>query len=322
MKTSFSPVIAITLCSLLPACGGDGGRDFKAAIVVTAGGLGDNGFNDLAQAGLTTASEEYGIDTATYETAPEAAAAILSRAVSEGSDLTLAIGTDISQGLAMAAPAWPNAYFAAVDTVAAGDNVASLLFSAEQGSFLAGALAALMTEHGTVGFLGGQNIPPIWTFEAGFRAGVAAINPQIQIVSVYAGSFFDAELGKKIAEEQYAQGADIIFHAAGTTGNGVFAAARGNPSRRVIGVDVDQSGLAPENTLASAIKRIDVAVEDIIGKTFLGKFRPGTKTYDLKSGAVDLVYGQVAIPDGVRARIESLRTQIIAGEIIIPVDRR
>ena len=163
--------------------------------------------------------------------------------------------------------------FGLIDEIVDRPNVASIMFKEQEGAFLAGVAAALMTKSDKIGFVGGMEIPVIERFQAGFVAGVAAVNPDIKVDVKYTGAFDKAELGKAEANRMYSSGVDIIFHAAGGTGNGVFSEAKERKTADkdanvwVIGVDSDQydeGQVGDDNiTLTSMLKRVDVAVKDI-----------------------------------------------------------
>lgn len=324
----WSLLVVLVLASLvMGACGGDsggaaGGDDtFKAAIVLDTAGLGDQSFNDSANRGLERAKTELGIETQVYETSqPSDYEPSLAQAPSQGSDITFAIGFLQTDALANVAPQQPNAKYAIVDSVVEGENVASLLFKEEEGSFLVGAIAGLMTESNKVGFIGGLEVPLIKKFEAGFRAGVMTVNPDAQVLVTYAGDFGDPGKGKEIALSQYADGADVIYHASGGTGLGLFQAAQElGPGHWAIGVDSDQYDLAPENTLTSMMKQVDIAVFETIKAAQEGTFQPGTVIFGLQEGGVGLApTTSNNTPQDVIDQANALGERIIAGEIVVP----
>ena len=213
-------------------------------------------------------------------------------------------------------------------TVNPGDtlprNLVALKFKEEEGSYLVGALAALVTTTGKLGFVGGMQIPLIKKFEAGYVAGVHAVNPAAQVIIKYAGTtgtaFKDPTKGKELALAEYNQGADIIYHASGSTGLGVFEAAR-EKDRLAIGVDSDQNDEAPGHILTSMVKRVDVAVFDTIRDVLEGRWSGGVKVFGLAEGGVTWVYddrNRALIPDPARAAVDSLKAEIIAGRIVAP----
>ena len=216
---------------------------------------------------------------------------------------------------------------AAGKVVAPPPNLAALKFREEQGSFLVGALAALVGKSKKVGFVGGMDFPLIQKFEAGYRAGVKAVCRDCQVISQYAGvtpeAFRNPGKGKELALSQYQQGVNVIFHASGSTGLGVFEAAR-QTNRLAIGVDADQQAEAPGFVLTSMVKGVDNAVYDAIRRVKEGRFAGGVYEYGLAESGVGYVYdrhNERLIPADVRARLESLRRDIIAGKIVVPSTR-
>ena len=303
------------------AGGGEGDSDFKAAIVTDTAGLGDQSFNDSANRGLQQAGSELGIATQVYETSqPSDYEPSLQRAPSQGNDITFAIGFLMTDALTNVAGQNADAKYAIIDSVVEADNVASILFKEEEGSFLVGALAGLMTESDKIGFIGGLEVPLIKKFEAGFRAGVETVNPDAQVLVTYAGDFGDPGKGKEIALSQYAEGADVIYHASGGTGLGLFQAAQEKgPGFWAIGVDSDQYELAPDNTLTSMMKQVDVAVFETIKAAHEGNFQPGTTVFGLKEGGVGLApTTSNNTPQEVIDQVNALGDRIIAGEFTVP----
>jgi basic membrane protein A len=319
--------ILVLASLIISACGGggdsagQGDAAFKAAIVTDTAGLGDQSFNDSANAGLERAKADMGIDGQVYETSqPSDYEPSLAQAPSQGADVTFAIGFLMTDALQNVVDQNPNAKYAIVDSVVEADNVASLNFREEEGSFLVGALAGLMTESDKIGFLGGLEVPLIKRFEAGFRAGVETVNPDAQVLVTYAGDFGDPGKGKEIALSQYAQGADVIYHASGGTGLGLFQAAQElGPGHWAIGVDSDQYELAPENTLTSMMKRVDVAVYETIKATMEGNFQAGNQIFGLKEDGVGLApTTSNNTPQEVIDQVNELRQMIIDGQIEVP----
>ena len=335
MKIRFnmwSLLAVLVLVSLIvSACGGGGdaaggasggeGDSFKAAIVTDTAGLGDQSFNDSAKRGLDQAAEELGIETQVYETSqPSDYEPSLAQAPGQGSDITFAIGFLMTDALTNVAAQNAEAKYAIIDSVVESDNVASLNFKEEEGSFLVGVVAGLMTESDKVGFIGGLEVPLIKKFEAGYRAGVQTVNPDAQVLVNYAGDFNDPGKGKEIALSQYADGADVIYHASGGTGLGLFQAAQEKgPGFWAIGVDSDQYDLAPENILTSMMKQVDVAVFETIKDAQAGNFQAGTSIFGLKEGGVGLApTTSNNTPQEVIDQANALGERIIAGEFTVP----
>jgi len=314
------------------------GDAIEVGVVFDLGGRGDKSFNDGAYLGAERAEKELGVRVRFIEPGEgsdrESGLRLLA---AEGMDLVIGVGFIFTDDLALLAREYPGTRFAGVDysvaTDAAGKvvpppaNLAALKFREEQGSFLVGALAALVGKSKKVGFVGGMDFPLIQKFEAGYRAGVKAVCRDCQVISQYAGvtpeAFRNPGKGKELALSQYQQGVNVIFHASGSTGLGVFEAAR-QTNRLAIGVDADQQAEAPGFVLTSMVKGVDNAVYDAIRRVKENRFRGGIYEYGLAESGVGYVYDQhneQLIPADVRARLEQLRQDIIAGTIVVPSTR-
>jgi basic membrane protein A len=302
----------------------------QVGLVFDVGGRGDKSFNDAAYAGLERAKRELGIEFQTLETGEGAdREAAMRQLAASGSRLVFGVGFLFSDDIKKLAEEFPKVDFACVDyTVKEGEaipsNLLALKFKEEEGSYLVGALAALVTKTGKLGFVGGMEIPLIKKFEAGYRAGVAAVNPKAQVIVKYAGTtgsaFKDPTKGKELALAEYHQGADVIFHASGSTGLGVFEAAR-ELKKLAIGVDADQYDEAPGFILTSMVKHVEVAVFNTIRDEQAGRFAGGVRELGLKEDGVGWVYDErnrPLVPDAVKARVDSLRAAIVAGAITAP----
>ena len=307
----------------------------SAGIVFDVGGRGDKSFNDGAWNGAERAVRDLGAQVRFIEPGEgsdrEAGLRLLA---AEKLGLVVGVGFIFSDDLLQTAREYPDVRFAGVDyslrTDSAGHvippppNLAALTFREEQGSFLVGALAALVGKSKKVGFVGGMDIPIIHKFEAGYRAGVMYVCPDCTVIAQYAGvtpdAFRNPGRGKELALSQYQAGVNVIFHASGSTGLGVFEAAR-QTGKLAIGVDADQYAEAPGHVLTSMVKGVSAAVFDQIARVKNGTFRGGVYEYGLKEGGVGYVYDEhnrALIPDSVHARIEQLRQDIIDGRIQVP----
>ena len=231
--------------------------------------------------------------------------------------------------MAKVAKELPDTQFAIIDDAAAvGDNIANLLFAEEQGSFLVGAAAALKSKSGNVGFVGGVEVPLIKKFEAGYRAGAEAVNPEIKVQVTYLtqppdfSGFGDPAKGKTAAAGMYDAGADVVYQAAGGSGGGVFEAAA-DAGAFAIGVDSDQYNTADpavqDVIITSMLKKVDVAVFDFIQSVVDGNFAAGPITYDLEKDGVGYSTsgGQI---DDITSKLEEYKKQIIAGDITVPTE--
>jgi basic membrane protein A len=305
---------------------------FKVGLVFDVGGRGDKSFNDAAFRGLERAKQDLMIDFEYIEPGPGAdrEAALRQLATRDDISIIFGIGFIFTDDITNIAKEFPQKKFACVDytldtTKQIPANLVAIEFKEEEGSFLVGALAALLTKTNTVGFIGGMQSPLIKKFEAGYVAGAKFANPGCHVLISYAGTTGDAfknpGKGKELALGQYNQGADIIYHASGVTGLGVFEAAR-EVHKLVIGVDSDQFHEAPGYILTSMTKVVDNAVFDIIKSIKENTFTGGRAAmFDLKSNGIDYVYDQnnkSLIPDDIHQKVESIRHKIISGEISVP----
>lgn len=331
----------LPLCLLLPAlllagCGGERGPDsggLAVGLVFDVGGLGDKSFNDSAYLGLLRARDELGITFSCVEPdeATDREAALRLFATGEPS-LIFGVGFLFSDDIREVAREFPEKKFACVDyTWAEGDsvppNLVGIKFREEEGAFLVGALAGLLSETGIVGFVGGMDIPLIHKFEAGYRAGFAAVRPDGKVLTGYAGvtgdAFKNPARGKELALSQLDGGADVLFHASGSTGLGVFEAVRAR-GKLAIGVDADQADVAPGHVLTSMVKKVDEAVFREIERVKNGSFEGGVHVLGLKEGGIDYVFNDANarwITPEVRERVEQFRRGIVEGTIRVPVTR-
>jgi basic membrane protein A len=316
--------------------GGGGSEEVKLAMVTDVGGLGDQSFNDSANAGLERAAEEFGVETEVLESgAPADYTNNLTQLADNGFTPVYAIGFLMTDALTDVAPQYPDTNFAIVDSVVEAENVASLTFREEEGSYLAGVLAGLMTQEDTeytnpddkvVGFLGGQESDLIAKFEAGYTAGVESVCSDCEVLVQYAGStpdaFNDPARGKEISLQQIQQNADIIYHASGATGAGLFEAAS-EQDIFAIGVDSNQAELNPDAPiLTSMVKRVDNAVFQTTQSARNGEFPGGeVQTFGLEDDGVGLApYGRFddQVPQEVKDQVDEARQGIIDGEIEVP----
>ncbi|MGM9926308.1 MAG: BMP family protein [Bacillus sp. (in: firmicutes)] len=339
--------LILTAGTILGACGNNddnnesaGDSDFTLAMVADTGGIDDKSFNQSAWEGIKEFGEEHGLKKGTsgydylQSNSDADYATNLNSLVRNNFDLIFGIGFSIVNDMEDIASQRPDSQFAIVDEVVDADNVASITFKEEQGSFLAGVAAALESKSNKIGFIGGLDSPLINKFEAGFIAGVKSVNPDAEVISQYAGGFDKADIGKEMANSMYKQGVDIIFHASGGTGNGVFTAAselkqaNNDANVWVIGVDSDQyeEGNVPGTdlniTLTSMLKRVDVAVKDVATKTMEGNF-PGGETvqYGIEDGAISLAETGDHLSEETLAAINEWTEKIKAGEVEIPTTK-
>ncbi len=297
-------------------------KKLKVAMVFDSGGKGDKSFNDSAFAGLERAQKELGVEIRTVDSKSEKDYETNIETLSgEGFDVVIAVGITQMNALNAVAPKHPNTKYAIIDAPVNLPNVRALLFSEEQGSYLAGYVAGATTKTGKIGFVGGKKIDLILKFEAGYKAGALAANPKVIVMpGKYTESWDDTQAGKENAKVLFNDGADIVYHAAGRCGVGVIEAAK-EAKKFAIGVDSDQDDVAPGFVLTSMIKRCDEAVFQSIKDIQDGTFKAEMKVYDLKSKGVGLsemkntkdIVGAATI-----AKIAEVTQQIIDGKIVVP----
>lgn len=310
--------VAILVLSLAVGCTTGGDSEIVVGMITDTGGLGDQSFNDSAWAGLEKAKTELKINPKVLESqSADDYGPNLTSFAEEKADLIIGVGFLFEESMKAAAEQFPEQKFAVVDTVIDAPNVASLTFAANQGSYLVGVAAGLATETNKIGFIGGMQYPTIQEFEFGFRAGVKAVNPDAEVFVQYADSFEDAGKGKEIALAQHNKGADVIYHAAGGVGVGLMQAAE-EKGFWAIGVDQDQSALAPKNVLCSMIKRVDAATYSISKDIVDGKFEGGLKKYDVTDGAIGYSDNAGNLPEDIKAVMEQHKQAIIDGKIVVP----
>ena len=263
-------------------------------------------------------TEVNGVDT------DPTATAMLMRDAAQNSELVLAAGYQMGDVLARVAPEFPDVQFAVFDVILDIPNVASVNYKSNEGSFLVGAIAALKSESNKIGYIGGADVPLLQEFEAGYVAGIHAVNPDAEVTVEYinkdASGFVQPEKAKELALAQYANGIDVIYVAAGGSGQGVLEAAK-EQQQFIIWVDSNGNHLAPGIVLTSMTKEIPASVERIIRETTEGNFMAGIRYFGLEDGGVNYAideHNQSLFSDDIILTVESLRTKIIAGEIVVP----
>lgn len=331
--------------TLLAACGSDDdskGSDskdkkdgFSVAMVTDTGGIDDRSFNQSTWEGIQKWGKEEGVEKGDggYDYLQSASdsdfTTNINNLVRRNFDLVFAVGYKLEDSVKEVANQQKDAKIAIIDSVVPDyDNVASIMFKANEASYLAGVAAALESKTGKVGFLGGMESDIIDGFEAGFVAGAKAADPKVKVDVQYAGSFGDAAKGQTIAKRMYDGGADIVFHAAGGTGQGLFTEAiaqkKAGNDVWAIGVDRDQydEGKVDDKTnivMTSVLKRVDVAAEDMIKRTKDGDFPGGeTVTYGLKDDGVGLADSHGAISDKTQKEVDKAQQDIVDGKIEVP----
>lgn len=337
-------------------------KSLTVGLVTDVGGRGDQSFNDSALRGLEAWAAGARFSGGKYEPLPEAERTatipadlrarvtpvaakplvVQSKAqedyqpnlqllVDQGADLVVGVGFMLENSVETVAKANAGAKFLLIDSPildAKGaplslPNVRTVVFREEEGSFLVGALAGLVAKD-KVGFVGGMEIPLIKKFEAGYRAGVKTTNPKATVLVQYTGSFDNVAAGKQVAQDLVAKGAEVIFQAAGSDGNGVIQSVKearaAGKNVFVIGTDSDQWHLAPEAVLSSMLKRVDLAVWQAAKDLSTNAFTNGDQVMGLKEGGVSYAEVRVDVPDkaAVLAKVEALRAKIVSGELKVP----
>lgn len=340
MKKRLLALLMVFTAVVAVACSSDNDKgednvkdsdDLKIALVFS-GNLGDKSYNDSAKLGADKAIEDFGVDIKFIEgTTPEEWESNLLAAADEGHDLVIASSSNFETYLADIAPMYPDTKFSIVDTIVEEDNIESILFSQNEGSFLAGAAAAMFTtetdiegvnEEKIIGWVGGMDIPVLDDFFRGYVQGAEYIDEDITVLQSFAESFSDPLRGKELTLAQYEQGADIVMNVASGTGPGVLEAAS-EANKYAIGVDLDQDNDQPGHILTSMLKRVDTAVYTTIENTVNDEFVGGSVTkLDLAEKGVGLTDFSVMrehlgdqFPEHIVEKIEEITELIASGEI-------
>ena len=297
-----------------------GGTGFKIGMVTDVGGVNDGSFNQSAWEGLQRAGEAFGCEVKYIESKGDADyVPNIESFLDEDYDLIVCVGYMMADAVRDAAELYPDQKFAIIDDASNADldNVTCMMFEQEQASYLVGLAAGYTTESNIVGFVTGAANETMNSFGYGYCAGVLDANPDATILQYNANNFGDASGGKTAVNTMVTKGADVVFHAAGGTGIGVIDGCKENKIW-AIGVDSDQSPLAPETILTSALKRVDNACYDATKKTILGTLEGGVETYDLAAGGVDIAPTKDNLSKDVLEKIEKAKKDIIAGDLVVP----
>ena len=343
-KRVLSLLLATGMVVSLAACGGSdnksasddkkSGDDPIKGCVVYSGNLGDKSYNDSCNIGAEKAKKEFGVEVKNLEgtTAEEWKANLLS-ACEDGYDLVICSSSNFQEYLEEYAPEYPDVKFAIIDTTVEADNVVSVSFAQNQGSFLAGAAAALFTQHSeidgvnddaVIGWVGGMDIPVLQDFFVGYKQGAEYINPDIKVLQSFAGTWNDPLKGKELTLAQYEQGADIVMNVASGTGPGILEAAT-EAGKYAIGVDLNQDNDQPGHVLTSMVKRVDTACYSVIKSVVDGSFKGNSVSYlDVAAEGVGLTDFSVIkealgdkFPEEILTQVEELQKKIISGEIVV-----
>jgi basic membrane protein A len=318
-------------CSGKPGTSASSGA-WKAGLVFDVGGRGDKSFNDAAYNGVEQAKQKLGIDFDYIEPQGEGAdreAALRQMAADPDVKMVIGVGLLFTDDITAIAREFPDKQFVCIDyNPRPGEeipsNLSGIVFEEKKGSFLAGAIAALTSKSGTIGFIGGMDSNIIRKFESGYVEGARHVRPDIRVLTGFVGmtgsAFNDPAKGRELALGQYSRGADIIYQAAGASGLGVVEAAR-ESGRLVICTDMDQEHLAPGRVLTSMTKAVDKAVFTTIGEGMAGKFQGGRqRVFGLDGRYTDYVYNDrnsALIGNATHEQVEKLRNDILSGSLRI-----
>ena len=334
MRKILSLVLSSILALSLVACGGGsqststGGAKktgIKVGMVTDVGGVNDQSFNQSSWDGLKKLGSDNGkVQTSYLESKTDADyASNIESFINEGYDLIICVGYMLADATREAAKQYPNQKFAIIDDASNSDlpNVACLTFAQEEASYLVGVVAGMMTKTNVIGYVQGMVSDTMNLFGIGYIEGAKSVNPNIVVLQQNANNFADSATGAAIANDMFTKGADVIYHAAGGTGAGVISSCQEN-GIFAIGVDSDQSYIAPKTVITSAMKRVDNASVDISLSVLDGTFNGGVHRYNLVNGGVDIAPTKTLLPENVVAKVNQVKQDIINGNIKIPQTAR
>lgn len=344
MKTSKRMMLLVSFTAavlLFAGCGKEEAKPgasppakLQVALVTDPVGLGDGGFNDAANSGLTRAGKDFGSafasNTVELKDLPSGEKE-LRRLAQNKTDLVIAMGYYFTEMLPQVAKEYPETKFVLIDNnlpnLKSEGNLTCVTFKDQEGAFLAGAAAALKSRSGKIGFVGGAEIPAVQNFAVGYTAGARYINPKLEVLSTYVAAgtegFNDPEKGRALALDQIKNGADVIFQAAGASGLGVLKAAAAQKIL-AIGVDTDQSYALPEAereyVLTSILKGVDTAVYDAVKLRLDNKLTGGTIVLGMQDGVETYAENDINrnLLAGIKPRLEEIKAKIVGGEIKVP----
>jgi basic membrane protein A len=323
---SILKIIAYQAVALaVAACCAAAAADFSPAIVYDFGGKFDRSFNQSAAEGAARFTKETGIPVREFEIQNASQREqVMRQFARRGASVIVAVGFTQASAVDTVAREYPSVKFAIIDGVVDLPNVESINFREQESSFLCGMAAAMASKTGKVGFVGGMDIPLIRKFALGYRAGVAYVDPKIEVIENMTGTtpaaWTNPSAGVELAKSQFGRGADVIFHAAGATGIGVMQAAA-DAGLLSIGCDSNQDYLHPGSVLTSAVKRVDVAVYNVFTEARNGTWKAGPEVLGLAQHGVDYSlddFNRRLITPDMERRLNQAKADIIAGKIIVP----
>lgn len=323
-KLATLAMATVVSASLLVGCSGskESAKDDKitVAMITDVAGVNDQSFNQSAWEGLQRAEKELGIEVKYLESKQDSDYATnIETLVDEDVDLILGVGMKLADAIKEGAELYPDQNFVLVDEEIDASNVKNILFKAEESAYLAGLIAGKTTKTNNVGFIGGMDISPINAYKYGYMAGVKTANNNCTLQTQYANSFSDQAKGKAIASQMISNKADIIFIAGGDIGTGAIEAIK-EANKYAIGVDRDQSDLAPDNVLTSALKRVNIGVYETVKNFVENNFEGGKSvTYGLKEGAVGIPdTTSKLVPEDILKYVADETTKLENGDIVAP----
>lgn len=325
-KRILAVLMAAAMVFSLTACGGGdtekNAGEFKIGLVTDLGGVEDQSFNQSAWEGLKRAEADLGVTVNYLSSSTDADyAPNLETFIDEEYDLIISVGFLLADATKAAAEANPDINFAIIDDSSIDlPNVTSLVFSAEQSSYLAGYVAGLMTEKDNIGIVLGVASETMHLFGYGYCAGAIDANPDITVQQGNANSFGDPAMGSTLTTNFVTNGADVVFHAAGATGTGVISECQAK-GIMAVGVDSDQSYLAPETVITSAMKRVDNAVYATVEQLVNGTLEGGVALYNMSNNGVDIAPTTDLLPEEVVTAVEEVKAKILSGEIVVPATK-
>lgn len=328
-KKLLALLMAAMMILSLTACGGgdseeateaSGDKTYKVGLVTDVGGVEDQSFNQSSWEGLKRAKEDFNIEINYLSSAADSDyGPNIETFVDEEYDLIISVGYLLADATRAAAEANPDVNFAIIDdsTCADLENVTCLTFKQEQASYLVGYVAGLMTEKNNIGLVLGMASDNMNLFGYGYCAGALDANPGITIQQGNANSFGDPAMGSTLTTNFVTNGADVVFHAAGATGTGVISECQAK-GIMAIGVDSDQSYLAPDTVITSALKRVDNAVYATVGQLVGGTLEGGIAVFDITNEGVGIAETVDLLPQEVVDAVSEVEEKILSGEIVVP----
>ena len=325
MKKVFSLLLILALVFTMALSAGAEEAKLKVAVVL-AGATGDRSFYDSANEGLTALVDKGLVEGTLIECKDDASMQSSNLiAAAEDNDVVIAVGWEFWDYLTEVVPEFPETRFIFIDNGldGVGDNLMSITYAQNEASFLVGYIAGKLTTTGKIGAVGGEDSSTINDFMVGYEAGAKLANPSVEVQIQYANDYSDPAKGKELALALYDNGCDIIFQVASLTGEGVFEAAA-ERDLLAIGVDSDQKYIDPDHIICSMIKRVNLSIETVITDLVENGTWQGGQIWvaDLSSGLVDVGFGDESmpqqVPEDLKAEVEGIKAQIIAGEIEVP----